>query len=157
MYRMDSGINVGRHAPDFRLVDGEGGTARLSDFAGRQNVLLVFYRGEADPFSLKWLTMIKDEYVGIRALDTEVLAISTDHMKRAYDTGALYALPFRLLCDPTAVVVQAYNVFDDMTETSTSAAFIVDRNGVIRYKYVSGAPPDLPPVIEIIKVLQRME
>ena len=35
--------NVGDNAPDFSLVDVSGNDVRLSDFKGKQNVVLVFY------------------------------------------------------------------------------------------------------------------
>lgn len=40
-----SRVTVGREAPDFRLRDAEGRTIRLSEFRGKKNVVLVFYRG----------------------------------------------------------------------------------------------------------------
>lgn len=36
---------VGQAAPDFTLKDVQGRTIRLSDFRGRQHVVLVFTRG----------------------------------------------------------------------------------------------------------------
>lgn len=38
-------VSVGDVAPDFTLESFQGGTVTLSDFRGRKNVLLVFYRG----------------------------------------------------------------------------------------------------------------
>ena len=37
-------VQVGQPAPDFTLTAGNGGTASLSDYRGK-NVVLVFYRG----------------------------------------------------------------------------------------------------------------
>jgi len=34
---------VGEHAPDFNLVDVSGNEVRLSDFKGKENVVLFFY------------------------------------------------------------------------------------------------------------------
>lgn len=43
---VDTGrVAVGDTAPDFRLESYDGPVVRLSDFRGRQEVLLVFYRG----------------------------------------------------------------------------------------------------------------
>lgn len=38
-------VQVGSPAPDFRLLDHTGKVHQLSDYRGRQNVILVFYRG----------------------------------------------------------------------------------------------------------------
>jgi peroxiredoxin len=156
MYQMEAGLNVGDYAPDFSLKDCLGDTVRLSDFRGKENVLLAFYRGEADQYSMKWLSELRDDYLEIRALDTEVLGISADPSHQGLDTGGRYSLPFRLLSDPGCNAIETYRVYDDFTKTATSAAFIVDRSGRIVYKYVSGAPPDLPDDVKIIETLRKM-
>ncbi len=38
-------VAIGKTAPDFELADVQGRTVRLSDYRGRQNVVLVFTRG----------------------------------------------------------------------------------------------------------------
>ncbi len=44
-YQIMSKVEVNTHAPDFILPDFRGNSVRLSDFAGRKNVLVVFNRG----------------------------------------------------------------------------------------------------------------
>jgi peroxiredoxin Q/BCP len=156
MYRIETGIDVGDSAPDFSLKDSVGDTVKLSDFIRKGNVLLVFYRGEDDRYSTQWLSGLRDDYLDIRGLDADVLAVSSDDPGTQLDTGGRYDLPFRLLSDQRCDVIRKYRVYDDFTKTATSAAFIVDRTGRIRYKYVSGAPPDLPPNTEIIGQLRNL-
>ncbi len=43
--KMPATPEVGRRAPSFTLTSTRGEKIRLSDFRGRQNVLLVFNRG----------------------------------------------------------------------------------------------------------------
>lgn len=157
MYRLEAGINVGDYAPDFTLNDCLGDTVRLSDFRGKENVMLAFYRGEADPYSMKWLAQIKDDYLELRGLDTEVLGISADPANEELDAGSRYGLPFRLFPDPGCAVIRTYRVYDDFTKTATTAAFIIDRAGRIYHKYVSGAPPDLPDDTELIRIIRQLE
>jgi len=38
-------VKVGQSAPDFRLENIDGQRISLSEFRGKKNVLLVFYRG----------------------------------------------------------------------------------------------------------------
>ena len=38
-------VNVGETAPDFTLENFDGTRISLSDFRGKENVILVFYRG----------------------------------------------------------------------------------------------------------------
>ena len=39
-------VNVGETAPDFTLENLDGNRISLSDFRGKKNVILVFYRGQ---------------------------------------------------------------------------------------------------------------
>lgn len=39
-------VNVGQSAPDFTLENMDGKPVSLSDFRGKQSVVLVFYRGQ---------------------------------------------------------------------------------------------------------------
>ena len=156
MFQVDARPETGHKAPDFTLVDSIGDKVRLYDILGKENVLLAFYRGQADPYGLGWLSTLSDDYLAIRALDTEVLAISSDNMEKALDTGGRYELPFRLLCDPELNVISAYNVEDDMESIARTAAFVIDKTGTIRYMYVGRAAPDVPSDIDILKVLRKM-
>ncbi len=157
MYRLESGLNVGDLAPDFSLKDTEGNTVALANYRGKENVLLAFYRGESDVYSINWLRALNDDYLQIRALDTEVLAISSDKENEAAFMKDKYSHPFRMLPDPGCRIVKMYQVYDDFTHTATSAAFVVDRSGKIRYKYVSTAPPDMPDDLKVLETLRKME
>jgi len=42
-------LQVGDAAPDFRLPDHTGGYVRLSDFRGKQNVVIAFYPAAFTP------------------------------------------------------------------------------------------------------------
>lgn len=43
---LDTGrVAIGTMAPDFTLESKDGGTVTLSEFRGRKNVVLIFYRG----------------------------------------------------------------------------------------------------------------
>jgi len=42
-------LKVGDTAPDFRLPDHTGGYVRLSDFRGKQNVVIAFYPAAFTP------------------------------------------------------------------------------------------------------------
>ena len=157
MYRLESGLNVGDLAPDFSLKDTEGNTVALANYRGKENVLLAFYRGESDVYSVNWLRALNDDYLQIRALDTEVLAISSDKENEAAFMKDKYSHPFMMLPDPGCRIVKTYQVYDDFTHTATSAAFVVDRSGKIRYKYVSTAPPDMPDDLKVLETLRKME
>ncbi len=100
MYRLETGLDVGDFAPDFSLKDTKGKTVRLADFKGKENVLLAFYRGESDIYSINWLKKLDDDYLEIRALTTDVIAISADKENEVTFMKDKYSLSLRLLPDP---------------------------------------------------------
>jgi peroxiredoxin len=157
MYRIDEGPLVGEFAPDFSLRDLNGDSVKLSSYRGRQNVLLAFYRGEADPYSMRWLSGLKDDYLFIRSLETEVLAISPDDVDKARDTATRYKIPFRLLSDPNLTAIKEYRVFNDLENGDDSSVFIIDKGGKIRYKYTAAVPSDLPPNDKLMETIRDMD
>jgi peroxiredoxin Q/BCP len=151
---MKTGLDVGDFAPDFSLKDTKGKTVRLADYNGKDNVLLAFYRGESDIYSINWLKNLDAGYLEIRALGTEVIAISADKENEVTFMRDKYSLSLRLLPDPGCNVIKAYQVYNDFTHTATCAALVIDRTGKIRHKYVSRAPPDLPDNESILATLR---
>jgi peroxiredoxin len=154
MYRMETGLDVGDFAPDFSLEDTKGKTVRLADFKGKENVLLAFYRGESDLYSINWLKKLNEDYLQIRVLGSEVIAISSDKENEGTFMKNNYSLSLRLLPDPACNVIRMYRVYDELTRTATCAAFVINRSGKIRHKYVSWAPPDLPDNSAIFATLR---
>ncbi len=156
MYRIDQGPVVGEFAPDFSLKDSNGDEVKLSNYRGRVNVLLAFYRGESDPYSMRWLSGLNDDYLFFRSLETDVLAISPDDVDKTRDTVTRYKIPFRLLSDPNLKVIREYSVFDDLENGDDASVFIIDKNGKIRYKCVGIVPSDLPPNDKLMETIRDM-
>src|SRR2546421_9862415 len=89
-------ISVGQVAPDFTLLNQEKKEVKLSDFAGKKNVVLVWY-------PLDWSPTCTNEHVGFandmkafETLDAEVLGVSVDivwsHKAFAEKMGIKYSL-----------------------------------------------------------------
>ncbi len=154
MYKIDQGPVVGEFAPDFSLKDSNGDEVKLSNYRGRVNVLLAFYRGESDPYSMRWLSGLNDDYLFFRSLETDVLAISPDDVNKTRDTVTRYKIPFRLLSDPNLKVIREYSVFDDLENGDDASVFIIDKNGKIRYKCVGIVPSDLPPNDKLMETIR---
>jgi thioredoxin-dependent peroxiredoxin len=156
MYRIEEGTGAGDFAPDFRLRDSQGEDVRLSNYKGRVNVLLVFYRGEADPYSMRWLSRLSDDYLFFRGLEADILAISPDDVETVRDTATRYKLPFKLLADPGKAVIREYGVYDDLENGDDASIFLIDRSGRIRYRFVSKFPGELPPNDKLMETLRNL-
>ena len=55
-------IQIGQKAPDFALQDENGATVRLTDFAGKSPVVLMFYPADNTPGCTKQLCTARDDY-----------------------------------------------------------------------------------------------
>jgi peroxiredoxin len=132
-------IATGRPAPDFELSDQHGQTVRLADFAGRRNVLLVFYPLAFSGVCEGELTALRDGADDFRAADVQLLAVSVDSMFAHRVWADREGLEFPLLSDfwPHGAVASSYGVFDENRGVALRGTFLIDREGVIRWKVVN--------------------
>lgn len=105
-------LEVGQQAPDFTLVDGEGRSAKLADFAGK-NLVLFFYPQDDTPGCTKEACGFRDAWDEIQSLGTVVIGVSPDDAKSHQQFTAKYKLPFRLLSDPTHETMRAYGAYGE--------------------------------------------
>jgi alkyl hydroperoxide reductase subunit AhpC len=74
---------------------------------------------------------LQNVYKGIQAEDAEVLFITSDARPADFKTG------FPKLLDPKTKAIAAYNVADPRNrKIARPLYYIVDENGVIRWKFV---------------------
>ena len=135
-------VEVGEQAPDFELKDQHGTPVRLSSFRGSKNVVLVFYPLAFSGVCTGELCAIRDSFPEVTGDDVELLTVSVDSMfaHRAWADAEHYE--FALLSDfwPHGDVARAYGVFDDNAGLATRGTFVIDKDGVVRWKVVNPIP-----------------
>jgi mycoredoxin-dependent peroxiredoxin len=135
-------VEVGDKAPDFELKDQHGTPVKLSGFAGQKNVVLVFYPLAFSGVCSGELAALRDEFPEVSRDDVELLTVSVDsgYALRAWDDAEHFG--FGLLSDfwPHGGVAKAYGVFDENLGIATRGTFIIDKNGVVRWKVVNPVP-----------------
>ena len=86
-----------------------------------------------------------------------MLAISVDDLEDASETVQKLGIPFPILYDPSKEVPQAYKVLNLLGDgLATPSTFIVDKEGVIQWKYVGRRIGDRPSVSTILAQLRSM-
>ena len=66
-------------------------------------------------------------------------------------------IPFPVLYDPSQEVPEAYMVFDLLGDgLATPSTFVVDREGIIKWKYVGKSIGDRATTTEIVAQLARV-
>jgi peroxiredoxin len=135
-------VAVGEQAPDFELNDQHGTPVRLSSFRGAKNVVLVFYPLAFSGVCTGELRAIRDEFGEAARDDVEVLTVSVDSTYALRTWSDAEHFEFGLLSDfwPHGAVAKLYGVFDPERGFATRGTFIIDKDGVVRWKVVNPAP-----------------
>ena len=101
---------------------------------------------------------LKENYADLEVVDAEVLAISTDNLSTAGRIVASTGVPFPILYDPAAEAVREFGVYDLLYDgLATPSTFVVDKRGIIRWKYVGQGIYDRPAVSEVMEQLRLIE
>jgi mycoredoxin-dependent peroxiredoxin len=133
-------IEVGAEAPDFALKDQNNQEVRLSDFRGRQNVLLVFYPLAFTGTCQGELCQVRDNLTDFVNDDVQVLTVSVDspYSHKVWAEREGYTFP--LLADfwPHGAVATAYGVFDARRGIANRGTFVIDRSGIVRFSEMTG-------------------
>ena len=94
---------------------------------------------------------LQGEYESLQADGIEVLSVSTDDESSAGIAGRI-GLTYPVLFNPEHDVIEQYGVYDLHGDGfAAHAIFIVDRDGVLRWEYVSGSTYDVPSTERVIE------
>lgn len=154
-------VEAGREAPEFSLPSKPGEEpVRLSDFRGKKSVVLLF-------FPLAWTSVCtgemcttRDDYDKYAELDAEVLGISVDSPFALQAWAREQDIPFPLLSDFNREASRRWDVlYEDLMGlrgVAKRAAFVVDRDGVVRYAEVCPSPGELPDLEAVRETLRQL-
>ncbi len=120
-------------APEFSLKDEQGEVFSLSEHRG-ERLLLVFYPGDNTPVCTRQLCEYRDGIEAFAGLGVRIIGISSDGADSHRQFKAKHKLPFTLLTDSGLAVAGRYDSKGLMG--MKRAVFLIDEEGVIRYKHV---------------------
>jgi mycoredoxin-dependent peroxiredoxin len=135
-------VDVGDQAPDFELKDQHGSPVRLSGFRGKKNVVLVFYPLAFSGVCSGELCAMRDDFPEVSRDDVELLTVSVDSGYSHRVWADMEHFNFALLSDfwPHGDVARSYGVFDENRGIATRGTFVIDRQGVVRWRVVNPIP-----------------
>ena len=141
-------IQVGQAAPSFQLFDTDKNTVKLEDFRG-ENVLLLFFPQAFTGTCTAELCSTRDDIASYQNLNARVFGISVDSVFTLKKFREDLNLNFPLLSDFNKVASTAYGAIYqdwilDMKGVSKRSAFVIDKEGIIRYAEVLESAGDLP-------------
>jgi peroxiredoxin len=131
-------LTPGTLAPDFSLPVAPGKQLTLSDLRGKP-VILAFYPADWSPVCGDQMALYNEVLPEFKAFGADLVGISVDgawcHAAFAKD----HHLHFLLAADfePKGAVSRAYGAYRENEGFSDRALFVLDKDGVITWSYLS--------------------
>ena len=142
-------IAVGSKAPDFTLKtktpDGLK-DVKLSDNFGRKQTVLLFFPAVFTGVCTQEMCDQTNGLAEYEKLGAEVYAISVDNAPAQEAWAKQHKIGLTLLSDLNKTVTRAYDVVfkNAAGDTSSRAAFVIGRDGVVKYAEQTPTPKELP-------------
>jgi glutaredoxin-dependent peroxiredoxin len=155
-------VEVGQNAPDVQLVDTERKPVKISDFKGKKTVL-AFFPAAFTGVCTKEMCTFRDDLSKFNSLGANVVAISVDppFANKAFKDANKFN--FALLSDYKRDAIKAYGItHDDFAglkgyTASKRSVFVLDTDGIIKFKWVSDNPLVEPDYSRVAQELQKVK
>ena len=156
-------LKVGDKAPNFKLKSHLLEDVSLSDYKDKKNVVLLFFPMVNTGTCEKELCSTRDSMADYEGLNAQVLAISVDSPFSQKLWNDKQKFNFPLLSDFNKEVCHSYGAFFDVflpgkfdyKGVAKRAAFVIDKNGVIRYIEILATPGEEPNYNAIQEALKK--
>jgi peroxiredoxin len=151
-----SALAPGTVAPDFSLQSTPDKRLSLSELRGRP-VILVFYPADWSPVCGDQLGLYNELREEFAKFDVVLLGISVDGVwcHAAFAKDRHYHFPLLADFEPKGEVARRFGVYRQTDGFSERALFVLDKQGVIRWSYVSpvGVNPGADGILSALEAL----
>jgi len=154
-------VNVGDKAPDFTLPDTERKPRKLSEFLGKK-LVLAFFPGAFTSVCTKEMCTFRDSLTRLNELKAQVVGVSVNDLFSNKGFSERNMLTFPLLSDYNREVIRLYDIelkdFAGLKGYSVAkrSVFVLDKDGFVRYRWVSEDPGVEPNYKEIEEALKNI-
>jgi peroxiredoxin Q/BCP len=128
-------LQCGTIAPDFELSDAGGKPVRLSQYRGKNAVVVYFYPKDDTAVCTKQACSFRDRFAEFEGAGAVIIGISDDSVGSHGAFAAKYGLPFLLLSDRGGRVRKLFGVAKRFGIFPGRVTFVIDRAGVVRHVY----------------------
>jgi len=151
-------IAVGQPAPDFALQNQEKKEVKLSDFAGKRNVVLVFYPLDWSPTCTNEHACFVNDIKQFETLDAEVLGVSVDSVWSHKAFAEKMGIKYSLLADfqPRGAMAEKYGIYLPEKGITGRAVVIVNKAGKVAWMKNYDIPV-VPDLKEVAAALQQVK
>ncbi len=155
-------LRLGQKVPDFSLPDADRKMRSLGEFIGRGTVILAFFPFAFSGTCDKEMCAFRDGFGNLQGAGAQLVGVSVDSAFALKAFSQTYNLQFPLLSDFNKKVARLYGVLQDpwvgfgYKGVAKRAVMVVDRRGMLRYRWVTDVPSDEPPYTEVMKAAQKL-
>lgn len=154
-------VEVGQAAPDFSLYDTERQKRSLGEFKGK-NVVLAFFPGAFTGVCTTEMCTLRDRIDQYNSMNAQVIGITVDppFSQKVWIDQNNVTYPF--LSDFNREVVNLYDVaLPNLASmegyvAAKRAVFVLDKEGIVRYKWVSDSPANEPDYDEVQSAVAQL-
>ena len=136
---------IGNLAPTFSLQNQQGDKVSLKDFKGKKNVVIYFYPKASTPGCTVQACGIRDSAAVFKKLNTVVLGISPDPIKRLQNFIDKQALNFDLLSDEDHSIADKYGAWGPKKFMGK------EYDGILRSTFIVGKDGKLKSIMDKVK------
>jgi len=126
-------LKVGDAAPDFDLVGSDGETYRLSDYRGKQAVVLAWFPKAFTPGCTTECKVLAAKGGALKKFNAAYFTISVDKPEKNKEFATAVAADFPILSDPRGEVALAYGVTGIVQKWASRWTFYIGADGNILY------------------------
>ena len=153
-------LEIGQAAPDFTLYDSTKNKVTLSELRG-QNVLLLFFPLAFTSTCTAELCSVRDNISFYNNVNAKVFGISVDSLHTLAKYKADQNLNFTLLSDfnkdVSSLYGSLYEMFGyNMKGVSKRSAFVIDKEGIVRYAEILENAGEQPNFKNITLTLESL-
>jgi len=129
-------LAVGSQAPNFTCKTDGDATTSLKDFKGKK-IVLYFYPKDMTPGCTTEACEFRDTHPDFSKINTEIIGVSKDSVKRHDKFKEKYELPFTLAADEDGKMCEAYGVWQEKKNYGKTymgivrSTFLIDEKGKI--------------------------
>jgi thioredoxin-dependent peroxiredoxin len=150
-------VELNTAAPDFALADFNGNLVRLSDYKGKNNVMLVLNRGFAWPFCREHLAQLHRDQEQFADRGTVIISIGPDDANSFKNYWQKNNFSFIGLPDEQFSVLKLYGQQVKLFKLGRQPAqMVIDKQGVLRYVHYGHSMKDIPSNDELFGLLDQL-
>jgi peroxiredoxin len=150
-------VNVGQPAPEFTLKDQSQKDVKLSDYRGK-NVVLMFYPLDWSPICTNEHACFVNDLKQFEKLNAQVLGLSVDSVWSHKAFADKMGIHYPLLADfnPRGSVADKFGVYLADKGITGRAITIIDKDGKIAW-FKNYDIPTVPDIAEVSKALEQVK